>query len=421
MNNLRQVLIFIFICLVPFQDTALQSTLLLGLGVSFAIIPLLILAAVDLCLLPFNACKKININHIYAILYILAVNCFGIAYFGLHAGSANTALEGIKLSVDTLLALYVIFGIDYSNQRNIGLAIHCAFFITLAGIAINDLNLLGLKPVLDNGVFHYTANTDLRWRGTTRESFWLGTLLVSLGLLSAHYSKSKLSKSFFWALTVLLTVLGASKGGFLCIFIVLFVILTVKRGGYLRLLLLIATIAPVFYVGITLFMSQISPRLLLVTESIPTRVTMAFWSIIVFIHFPFGVGFTGFLPAMEKYLPAAKDASIRLFGTPNANFSEINLTIDDVNGASTKSMLATFTAFYGFPFLAFIAIACSRIIKFLFRYKEISLLAAVLFVILSLSTYDDVIFAYQTFIVLGVAAHEYITWNERKIHVHHGI
>lgn len=414
MNDLRQILIFSFICLVPFQDTILQSTPLLGLGISFAVIPLLLLVGYDLYMLPFRATATFPRRYLYIIFYALVVNVFGLAYFGSQAGSANTLLEGFKLSLDTFFALYVVFGIDYSNHRNISKAVKFAFFITLIGIAINDLNLLGTRWILDNGVFHHTANLDQRWRGTTRESFWLGTLVMSFGLLSAYYSKTKAAKTIYWAITIAATVLGASKGGFLCLFIVLFVILVVRRSGILQLFLILAAIAPLFYLGLTILFSQISPKLLLVTESIPTRVTMIFWSGIVFLHFPFGVGFTGFLPAMEKYLPIAKDASINLFGTPNANFNEINLTIADVNGASTKSMLATYTAFYGLPFLILFFSTCSRLVKVLFKGEEITLLAAVLFVLLALSTYDDVIFAYQTFIVLGIAVHEFKVRTSRE-------
>lgn len=406
LHGFRKFLLFLFVCLVPFQDTILQKTPLQGSGASFAILPLLGLMGISLFEWLMRMDFRLQKNVFWIALYVALISIFGMARFGLVSHGTSLLWSGTKYAIDTAIALYIIFGVDYSDERILRRAISLAFFFTVASIVISDLNPAGIGIVLNNPLMHQTPPGDLRWRGATTESGHLAILLVSVGLLAAHLSKTPFMRKFFWILTVTLTVAGGSKGGLLCLFGVLMVVLLKGKISFWRSVLFCIAFSPLAYLAMVIFIAQTSRSLGGDFTSFPTRITTVISAILIVLHYPFGVGFTGQLPALREYLEPAMDITQRLMPFP-PNFSEVETYLYTAQFAQTKILLADYAVFFGFPFLILVLVECYKMVRALARLEHLALMACVLFLILALSTYSDSIFAYNVFIAFGVGVHEY--------------
>lgn len=406
MKTARQVLLFLFIGLLPFQDTILQATPLKSLGSSFSIVPLFCLIALEIIERTAKGYFRIPRIYLWMGAYTAIINIFGLAYFGSYALGVNLTVQGLKLALDAGLVFFVIFGIDYSDESNIRRAVRIAFAITILGIVINDLHIPGLDVLTNNPVLHQTSQDDTRWRGMSKESGVLAPLIMGLGLLSAHYSRTPFAKGAYWLLSLILMFAGGSKGGFLCMLVVLVVIFMSGRIGLLRSLALLVLSVPIIYFGFYIFLRQVPLVSLIASNSIATRLTMQIWSCLILVHFPFGVGFTGFLPALRDYVLQAANTAQAIVPFP-LNFTEVYNFQYSAQDASSKSLLGNFTAFFGFPFLYLAIVNCIRLVRALHRNKMITLMASVLFMLFALCTYADSLAYYNFYIIFGIAVYEY--------------
>jgi len=409
MRNARQWLVFSFICLMPFQDTILQITPLQRLGSSFSVVPLLLLLFLEiarrLIWLDFVFPRYSVVLTLYASVASLA----GILTFGPENGVWLLAFQAIKLAIDSMLVLYVIFGIDYSDRHLVGLAVQIAFFVTIATIVINDFNPFGLGSLTNNAFFHQTSvltNYDQRWRGLTKEPSVLAPLLMGLGLLSAHFSRSRWMKGTYWFLAVLLTGLGGSKGGIICLILILFLIAMLRaKAGLLQALGLIVFISPIIYIGINLLLPHFGGEALRASNSIATRLTMQLVTGLILIHFPLGVGFGAMFPAIGKFLPHAMETAQSLVPFP-LSFDEVSQYFTNPEDAGAKTLVANFTIFFGVPFVCYAFIYCFRLVRGLYRLDLIALLACVFFMIFQLCTSVDSLAYYNLYLPFGIAVYE---------------
>ena len=164
----RQLLLFLFICLMPFQDTILQATPLQRLGSSFSVLPLLALAFLSTADRVLTANLRVNRLVLYGSSYVFAVCLFGLLRFGFTSQDTNLVVESLKLCLETGLVFFVIFGLDYSDQRILSMAVQTAFWIAVFGVAAYDLNFLGLRVVMAPvrcSIRPFPRFVDGRWRG----------------------------------------------------------------------------------------------------------------------------------------------------------------------------------------------------------------------------------------------------------------
>ena len=84
--------------------------------------------------------------------------------------------------------------------------------------------------------------------------------------------------------------------------------------------------------------------------SVATRLTMQIWTGIVLLHFPFGVGFSGFLPAMKIYVLDAA-AFLQSLSPFPLNFNEVSGYALQCTRRGREAFLANYAAYFGFPFL----------------------------------------------------------------------
>lgn len=394
-------LLYAALLLTPFQDTILRVPLR-HLGTSFAAVPILLAVVLDLGLWLANPTKHLRLRWLAAAAYAVLLNAVCLALWGVEWNGTDLVAKTVNLAIMTAIALYVIFRPDWLRLPRLATAVHAAYAIAIAGVLLSDLNLAGLQPLVNNPVFHQTENLDTRWRGFTMEASTLALNLGSLGFLSAALARSRASKIGFIALTVLLLALGASKGAILTMTIVGVLVVLLSRGMRLQAILATALLLPVGFVAYDRFLMMSNAEALSETTTAATRGAVILWSLDVLRHNPLGVGFGGFYPALSAYLPETMDRLDGVSPLP-LNFEEVVSYATSAENASTKTLLFNFAAYFGFPFLIAFAAFVFRLVRGCLRARQPILLAAVLFVTIGVSTYNDPLVYYNVFAVYGIA------------------
>ena len=210
MKRLHEFLLYLMVILTPFQDTFLREPLR-QLGASFAVLPLLALVAIDCVNWLASEERRVNLKWVAIGLYALLLNALALTLSGTEWNGVNLLLKVPNVFFLTALALYVVFRPKWIELDHLGAAVKIAFGIAVVGVLLGDLNLLGLRGVVDNPILHRTINPDTRWRGLTSEASTLSLSLGSLGLLSAALSRG-IARALFLTATVFLLCAGASKG-----------------------------------------------------------------------------------------------------------------------------------------------------------------------------------------------------------------
>lgn len=406
MHRTQNLLAALFICLIPFQNTILQNSILMTLGSSFAIMPLLVMVLMSMTFGIPNWDLRVHKSICIGILYCFLASLFGVLKFGLYSQGVNLIWQASKFLIDTTLALYVIFAIDYKNNPWVGTSIKVAFTITVAGIMLGDIGVFGLKSLIDNEVLRFLPSLDGRWQGTTKESSHLSVLIVTFGMLSAHVCKSRTGKVFSWVNSFLWLALSGSKGGFLTMVLTLAIVLFRGKLGLLKATVFSLLASIPIAIGLIMFLPQLNTNVLGSATSLATRLTLFFWTTHMLMYFPLGVGFTGFLPAMKAYIAASAEKAQALIPFP-MNFSEVLGYRDSAQDASTKTLLGNFSVFFGVPFLYFAGKFVSRLIRNLIRERQTALVVGIFFVVIAFSTYYDSLANYNTFLLIGIATNEY--------------
>lgn len=409
MRTSRRWLLFIFICLMPFQDTILQATPLQRLGSTFAVLPLILLVFLDVAerLLKFDF--RFRRFLVLIACYAGIVTLWGILQYGSGFGSAALLWQAIKLSVDSALALYVIFGVDYSDSFLVRRAVKIALLITLIGILACDFNFLGLGVIGNSGFLHQTPHLDPydhRWRGLTKEPSVLAPLLMGMSLLSAHYARTPWGVRIYWILGLALTAIGASKGGVVSMLLILLIIFLLRAKTSLwKAIPLMIVAAPIFVLGSYILLPQFGTSALRASNSIATRLTMHVWAGLILLHSPAGIGFGAMAPAIGRYLGQAMRIAQSLLPIP-LSFVEVRTFLYDSEAAGAKSLAANFAVYFGVPFLIAASVASFRMVKQLYRLGYIALLACVLFLIFELCTSVDSLAYYNLYLPFGIAVCE---------------
>lgn len=400
--RLRHALMAAFLVLLPFQDTILRATPLRMLGQSFAVIPLFALVGLDLAAWLAAGQKRISLAIAAALLYGAFITGFYLALWGTSWWGVSLIEKAFNLSVVTCLALYVVFGLPWARFPYLRLSIYAALAIAVCGVLINDLNLLGLRPLVANPIFHYTRNPDERWHGLCPEASVLSLCIGSLGLLSAALAPSKLGRVCFLVGTALLLALSGSKGAVLTLALVVAASGVLARGYRWKTLACGLLLAPAIYLGYERLVLMTSSQAVLESTTFATRSSMLVWAVKVITSHPWGVGFGGFFPAMTRYLPASMDTVSRWSPLP-LDFDEVRSYISSPQFAGTKTLVFDMGVYFGIPFLAAFAVFVVRICRGCLRRGDILLLISVLFVTVAVSTYAGSLFRHDYLVAYGVA------------------
>ena len=405
MKNIKYVLMVLWILLIPFQNSGLRETPLGVLGASPAFIPLMALifiSGIEWCLNWKEL--KVNRNVLFIIAYVVIINIVYLVLNGPVSHGTSLLTKTVNLSVLTFLSLFPVFFIRY-DQPTLGLVIQISFCIAVLGVVLCDI--MKLNFLTTNPLIYYRESINMRPQGFCRESSQLSAMLIAMGLLSAYFSKTVWAKAAFLALTVSLVLFSASKGGFLSLSVVAIIVILLQMKSRPWLTVFLVPIGGAIVYFVYGFISLQFAGNIAEYASITSRLDLAITSVITAIHNPFGVGFSGFLPAMDKYIPAASEFIQRMSGI-NMNFTEVISYVmsgsDEYIG--TKTFLFDFLIFYGWPFLALYLWFNYKLFQHLRDSKNIILLAVLLYVFLAISTYKNPNVIYNISLAYGVIWYE---------------
>lgn len=411
MQRLQRLLLYLTIITMPIQDCILGKSPLGYVGSNLSSIPLAIHGMIGVYLWLNRRRLTIPWHALVCTLYVICVSLIYLIVWGPVSHEGSVIYKMFSGGIVLVLWTYAIFGIDYTPSRSLKLATYIAFLVMLVGVALCDLNFLGLGVIGQSQIFHIAQDQGQgRWRGFSLEPSMFSATVVSLGVIATHLSETRKVRIILLLSTVCLLLLSQSKGGLLVLGISGFVLLFLKRPSFIRLifgLILCSFVvsAMLYYI----FQKATVVDFYQTSMTFATRISMAFWSVIVVLHHPFGVGLAGFYEALTIYLPTAIDWLDRVSPFP-LNFGEVQ---DAVNGnmaivpLDTKCFFLEYVAMFGFPFLVVYWQFSKRTIGALLERRQNLLLIAFIFILIGMSTYINGPALYVCFYLAGLSYREY--------------
>ncbi len=400
-----QICLFLFIALCPIQDFVLQGTPLRSLGAGPCIFPLLAIAVVEGAQWLLSRKMRVSRGVVICFAYVLVTAVYGLLLFGVRSHGENLLWKGTTIFI-SLAAIIFAVTLDYDESPVVRSAIYVAFTLVLVGFLFGNSNPLGLPALAENGMLHFTQLFDPRPRGFASEPSQFSLTAVILGLLSVHVARSRAGKTSLFLLTLGLLIASGSKGGILTLFICVIILCIMRwHSKWYHFILLLFVLFPLGLVLIWLIPNLFPEESLAFSGTIPTRFSMIICALTTVIHDPFGVGLTGFLPAVAKYLPGAMSSLQSIFPFP-LNFDEVSEYLVSSDMVSTKSFFFDQLMRFGIPFAVFFIMFIVGLLKRLAAERQRILLIAILASTIAILTYAPGTGNFAVPIVFGVALNE---------------
>jgi hypothetical protein len=395
-------LVWTAVVLSPFQDTALQNTPLKLLAASPSIVPLsalfLLVSARRLLKKPFVVGRSTFIMAVYASM-VCAVNLVWMN----HGEAVIYWKPLLTYTFLTAFMLFTVFGMDYRASRGLRIAIYLGFCFTIGGIVCGQLLGPNAIPLLQ-----VTPSLSGRPHGFSTEASTLSVQIVASGMLTAHFLARNWQKWGVAIVTCLLLVFSDSKGGLISLLLCGVVLGIAKsRSSVLSKIVVAIVMIPFIYFGSMFILSAFGTIVdTNQTSTIATRLSMPVYAVIAVAHNPFGVGFTGFLPSIPRYLPNAMSFVQSLFPFP-LWFGEVKgYLYQSQANADCKTFFFDFLAFFGIPFAVTFFWFMSTLLRRLYRHQCYWLFVGVLFSVIALMTYYSALNAWTVPLLFGISLHE---------------
>lgn len=401
--SLSDMLLWMVVLLCPFQDTGLQNTALKLPAASLSFFPLvalfLLTCATRYLHHPFRVNRKGFLITTYVVL-VCAVNLIGVNEGGdvvLHTASAfaDCVLTG--------LIIFVIFGLHYRPTRGLRLAVYSAFALTIIGIVCSQALGSNAIPFLQT-----TPSLTDRPRGFSTEASTLSVQIVGIGMLAAHFLRRPWQKVSAGTLTCALLIFSSSKGGFISLMLCALVLAIARtRSSIWAKVVALVVVLPPIYFGSLLMLSRFGTLIEAnETATIATRLSMVVFAFFTVAHNPLGVGFTGFLPSIPRYLPPAMRFIQRMFPFP-LWFGEAKKFLDPpYTDADCKTFFLNYLTFFGIPFAIMYFRFFWNLLQQLMRLRLNWLFLGVLFSFVATMTYYSTINAFILPLLIGISVHE---------------
>lgn len=409
-------LVWAVIALSPFQDTALQNTFLKLPAASLSFLPLTALFVLTAIRRLLRGAFAVNRTMLLMGAYAVIVCAANVVWIT-RENEAEIHLESVfaRFLLSSLL-LFIVLGIDYRVNRGLRLAVYLGFFFTIVGIVCGQV--LGPNAI---SFLQTTPSLTGRPHGFSTEASTLSAQIVCSGILTAHFLRTSWLKWTAGAMTCGLLIFSSSKGGLIALLLCALVLGIAKtRSSLLAKIAVSFVLLPICYFGF-LFVLSVFGSLVEVnqTSTIATRLSMALYALITLIHNPFGVGFTGFLPSIPRYLPPAMRFVEGIFPFPLA-FGEVEGYLYPPQAlADCKTLFFDYLVFFGIPFAIIFFRFVWRLLTKLFEFRRQWLFVGVLFSTLALMTYYSTVNAWTLPLLFGISFHEIRGIGLRKFEVRH--
>ena len=398
-----QSCLFLFIALSPVQDFFLQGTPLRSVGASISFFPLLALAFCSFAEWLQAGHFKLKRNHLFCLVYMLLTSVYGLLVFGTASHGENLLWKGLTSFISLALFLFGFAGINYRLSSALRPAIYAAFFLMLLGFCFSASNPFGLPSFLETSLLHWVPASGGRPRGLASEPSELSITVIALGLLSVYVTHGRIARIVFFAATIALLVASGSKGGILTLFICAIIFCLVKwHSRWYHVPILLFILLPLGLFLVFLIPNLFPEESIASSGTIPTRASMILCSLITLLHHPFGVGFTGFLPAVTSYLPDAM-SSIQSISPVPLYFGEVSEYLVSSDMVSTKTFFFDQLMRFGLPFALGFVVIIVNTLRRLAAANQIVLFFAILACAISITTYMTTMGTYTVAILFGVA------------------
>jgi hypothetical protein len=405
-DQLMRIGLFFLIALSPIQDLFLQATPLKGLGASASLIPMLAIVSLVFARWLMEGTFRVSWVVIICAAYAFGVSVYGFLYFGFKSQSENLFLKSVTALITLGLFLAAIFIPKYDFRRTVRAACYVAFAILILGVLFSRPTPFGLPELFDNSILHNTPATEFpRPRGLSTEPSTFSVTAIAICLLCAHQSRKGFSRLFFLLASLGLLVASGSKGGILILFVCIFVLAVTKWHRWYQVPLLALTVLPLGFAAVWWLPSLFPEQGALQLGSVQTRASVVLCALDTVQHHPFGVGFSGFLPAVAAYLPNAM-STVQAQSPLPLDFSEAFEYLNSSQDVSTKTFFFDQLMRFGVPFAIIFIFSITKLLKRIGPSRQQILFVAVLACAIALSTYVTLTGQYATSILLGVALAE---------------
>jgi hypothetical protein len=394
---------FLLIVLCPIQDLFLQGTPLRSLGSSPSVFPLCGIAAFVTARWLLCASMRLKRSVVICFVYVVVTGVYGFLVFGTSSHGENLFVKAATILVSLGVVMFTAFGVDYEETNLLRAAIYCAFILLVVGFCFGNSNPLGLPNIIENPILHFTPIADARPRGLSNEPSEFSITAVAIGLLATHVTRSRRVKVFLFCVTVALLVASGSKGGIFMLFLCVIILSIIKwHSKWYQIAALVLVALPMGAILIALLPTLFTEESFVTSNTVPTRVSMVFCALMTVMRHPFGVGLSGFLPAVAQYLPDAMRTTQSLIPFP-LNFTEVSAYLTSAEQVSTKTFYFDQLMRFGIPFGVCFVIFVKKLVTCLLEQKQVVMSIAVLACAIAIMTYIPGTGVFAVPIVFGVA------------------
>jgi len=353
LNILFNKLIFIFLCIgmiftdLPISEKTVTKSLMIFIA------PIIVAFIIINRKLNLKITKNTQIMYLYSIvtfivsIYLLFFNVI-IKGTDVNVYDTNIILKNIEAFISTLFIHFLVYLslIFTLNNMNIN-KIRKVVIIIFIGLTIAAY-IEYLKPQIFN-YLHSTPITDGRLRLFTSEPSHAVLLYTIITMLSLYFVKKEYFNYVIIIIYFIILIFINSKGSFISLMIMSIIMFLkhIKKYRYILGLLIILLLSyyllykfalPSIYIDIEKY------------TSFSTRLSSLISSIIIFILYPFGLGYGTYLIYYPKIIAQgyeiANSLYIKLFGYPLSS-AEISYIISTGKNVGNKSGITQSIMFNG--------------------------------------------------------------------------
>jgi hypothetical protein len=414
MRDLQRLCLYAAVVLTPFQDTILGSTPLGFVGANLSSIPILLCAIIGMICWFRERRYQVSVSAVAWAAYAAVLSIAYVAIWGPESHGFSVVYKTLSMGLTCLLCAYSIFYVDVSPTMGLRRSVQLAFALLIVGVLVCDVGIAG-GGFANSSLLHITPDQGGgRWRSFSAEPSMFSATVVSLGLVGAHLSTGRLSRSLTLLVTFALLIVSQSKGALVVVALSGLIILFLNRPSVLRGVgYIAASLVVAVPMAILVWRNLTVVDLAQSTSTFATRGSMAVWSAIVIAHNPLGVGFSGLYQAITIYLPAAMDWVRQVSPVP-LNFVEVGEYVNGTNvPLDAKCFLLEYTVNLGMPFLVAYIVFWKRVSSALRARRQTILLVATVFLLVSFATYVNALALYAAYFALALAYREYRVWRQQ--------
>ena len=398
-KKITSISTFLFILLIPFQNTVLYETPLRFLGKSPSFIFLLAIFLVVFLEFGFSR------FFVFLLLYIVFVNVMSFfEYHDIFVYGRDLKIKGFSLFFINFIFLIPFLITIKSDFKLVGEWILSSFLLCVLGVFLVDFFSFDF---FNSAFFHVSNTTEIRPRGFSFEPSMLSITIISLYLCYISVAIKKL-RSFDFIVISFLLFLIHSKGGLLCFLIVFNDTFFSLKKRYMFFLLIV--ILSSFCFLIFMFVLDFDKH----TSTI-TRGTLVLVPLFSLFEHPFGVGYFGFLDVFHQYLPRAVEFS-KEYIHHNSGFREIDRYLISKTDSSigSKSFFLNNVIIFGWPFIALYFYSLFSAVKKCRTISRKDLEVLVWFIFLSLTLFVEGVGLYALSLGFLVCRYEMYYANQKK-------